>query len=726
MGALKLKLRGAADKLLPLTAAANPALYIFTVTGEKRIMAHRAENAIGMKEHSNRESIIRKLKLVGYDIIVIAIACWLILAVNPVKSVALTGGQLCMNFLMAALCIIGSRKACKIYSQVWRYSRSSSYMKLICADAIGGALYLLLACIMPIARPDIMAMMMVCMTSLIGSMLLRYMYIWVFEISQTNAKLMAYVKRRSVAARCINSVVHFITGIDLINEANINAMPDVNKIKIAIIGAGRIGAMLADELLNNPNAVYAPVCFVDIDKEKVGRQIMGINVLEGGEDTKENLNRLAVHEVVFAMEKTSEERTRLFEQYKAMGFKVKVYTFPMENSLESGRRQIREFDVEELLCRHEIDFIGEDTLKFYRDKVVMVTGGGGSIGSELSRQIAKMRPRQLVLLDIYENNVYDVQQELKLAYQGTLNLAVEIASVRDKAQIEKVFKTYRPQIVLHAAAHKHVPLMEHNCSEAIKNNVFGTWNVVNAAEKYGAEKFIMISTDKAVNPTNVMGASKRMCEMLVLSRAAEHSHTSFSCTRFGNVLGSNGSVIPLFKRQIANGGPITLTDRRIIRYFMTIPEASQLVLQSGAMAKNGELYVLDMGNPVKILELAENMIRLSGYVPYKDIDIIETGLRPGEKLYEELLIRDENLDKTENSLIFVERDNPQDADTIATKLEILREALKSGDDMVIKNALKRVVKTFHDPEEVNKEAKSAAEMNMVYGDGKSKAESMAV
>ena len=314
------------------------------------------------------------------------------------------------------------------------------------------------------------------------------------------------------------------------------------------------------------------------------------------------------------------------------------------------------------------------------------------------------------MLDIYENGAYDIQQELHIAYGDRLDLRVEIASVQDKQQLERIFDQYRPEIVLHAAAHKHVPLMEHNCAEAVKNNVFGTLNMVNTAEQYGAVKFIMISTDKAVNPTNVMGATKRMCEMIVQSRTG--SRTSFSATRFGNVLGSNGSVIPLFKRQIMNGGPITLTDKRIIRYFMTIPEASQLVLQSGAMAKNGELYVLDMGKPVKILELAENMIRLSGYVPYRDIDIVETGLRPGEKLYEELLIKSEELDTTENSMIFIERDKPKEPRRIEEKLRLLSQALATGDDSAVKEALKQAVSTFHDPEEVNAAAVQAAEMRL--------------
>ena len=283
----------------------------------------------------------------------------------------------------------------------------------------------------------------------------------------------------------------------------------------------------------------------------------------------------------------------------------------------------------------------------------------------------------------------------------------------DRSGLEKVFETHRPDIVLNAAAHKHVPLMEHNCCEAVKNNVFGTLNTVDMAVKYGAQRFIMISTDKAVNPTNVMGATKRMCEMIVQSRSLENTGTVFSCTRFGNVLGSAGSVIPLFKRQIAKGGPITLTDKRIIRYFMTIPEASQLVLQSGPMAHNGELFVLDMGKPVRILDMAENMIRLSGKEPYYDVDIVETGLRPGEKLYEELLIKNEDMDKTDNSLIFIERDTPLPYPEIEAKLQILREAVEGEDNRQAKKALRQVVPTFKDPEVVNASAAQSEEMNAV-------------
>ena len=400
-----------------------------------------------------------------------------------------------------------------------------------------------------------------------------------------------------------------------------------------------------------------------------------------------------------------EQKKLLYERYKAAGYKIKVYDFPTMQSA-GGRRHLREFDIEELLFRKPVVVNDERTRSYYHDKVILITGGGGSIGSELCRQLAKMEPRQLILLDIYENGVYDVQQELRIAYAGALDVQVEILSVTNKLSLEKVFQTYRPQIVIHAAAHKHVPLMEHNCVEAVWNNVFGTAHVIELCEQYEAERFMMVSTDKAVNPTNVMGATKRMCEILVQC-ASTYGKVKYSATRFGNVLGSAGSVIPLFKKQIANGGPVTITDKRIIRYFMTIPEASQLVLASGAMAKNGELFVLDMGQPVRILDLAENMIRLSGV---HGVEIVETGLRPGEKLYEELLIKTENLDKTDNSLIFIERDLPHTKEEIDEKLQILHRACATEDDDIVRAALHQVVPTFHKPEDVNRDAEQAAEM----------------
>ncbi|MBO7368707.1 MAG: polysaccharide biosynthesis protein, partial [Clostridia bacterium] len=372
----------------------------------------------------------------------------------------------------------------------------------------------------------------------------------------------------------------------------------------------------------------------------------------------------------------------------------------------------------ELLFRKQVDMLGDKTRAYYKDKAVMITGGGGSIGSELARQIAKMQPKKLILLDVYENGVYDVQQELKIQYDKSLDLSVEILSVTNKEALEEVFKANEINIILHAAAHKHVPLMEHNAAEAVENNVFGTKNVVELDEKYGVERFIMVSTDKAVNPTNVMGATKRLCEMIVFSHSL-NGKTVFTATRFGNVLGSAGSVIPLFRRQIANGGPVTITDKRIIRYFMTIPEASQLVLTSGAFANNGELFVLDMGKPVKILTLAENLIRLSGFTPYVDISIQEIGLRPGEKLYEELLIKTEELEKTENDLIFVERDEKITEKELEEKLEILSEAVATRNSHEIRVALRKIIPTYRKPVDVNSEAQQMIDMQTSDGEAAS-------
>lgn len=360
----------------------------------------------------------------------------------------------------------------------------------------------------------------------------------------------------------------------------------------------------------------------------------------------------------------------------------------------NGKHPVKDFDIEDLLFRSEVILPEESVPTYYRYKTVLITGGGGSIGGELSRQIAGMEPKRLVLLDIYENGVYDIQQELRMMYGERLNLSVEIVSICDRAGLSAVIDAYHPEVVIHAAAHKHVPLMEHNCCEAVKNNVFGTCNVVELSELYGVGRFLMVSTDKAVNPTSVMGATKRMCEMIVQSRSRCGTGTVYSATRFGNVLGSAGSVIPLFRMQIMRGGPVTLTDRRMIRYFMTIPEAAHLVLQAGVLAENGELFVLDMGKPVRILDLAEAMIRKSGYEPYRDIDIVETGLRPGEKLYEELLIRTEELDRTSHTRIFIERDTPLPWKDIEEKLEILGNAIRSEDNGQVREALKQAVPTY--------------------------------
>jgi len=352
-----------------------------------------------------------------------------------------------------------------------------------------------------------------------------------------------------------------------------------------------------------------------------------------------------------------------------------------------------DFNVDDLLERELVSFDQKDIDAFLNNQVIMVTGGGGTIGSELCRQIAKSKTSNLVIVDNYENNAYDIQQDLINKYKNKLNLAVEIASVQDKDKLEQLFERYKPHIVFHAAAHKHVPFMEHCPDEAIKNNIFGTYNTVHAADKWNVKKFVLISSDKAVNPSSIMGASKRMCEMIVQSRK-NICKTEYVTVRFGNVLGSNGSVIPLFRHQIENGGPVTITDKRAYRYFMTVQEAAQLVLRAGSMKSNSEIYVLDMGRPVNILSLAEHLIRLLGYVPYTEIPIVEIGMRPGEKLYEELLMHEGDLLKTSNSKIFIEKQKGITPEEIEQKLEILRRALETKETSIIRKSIQDIIPTF--------------------------------
>jgi len=606
-----------------------------------------------------------------------------------------------VQIAVSSALVFTSRIMGSVYKQIWRFGGSGAYIRLILTDAIACALFMAVQMISGPFRIAYLRAFSIGAINLLATLLLRHMYQYMYE----NAG------RQTFRARLMRALVRLFAGVQVKDRSE---MYRGKRIKIAIVGAGRIGVMLAEELKKNPRSIYEPCCFIDMDRHKAGREIVGLPVLFEDEVTPERLDRYPVQEIVYAPTELSDERKKQFyDHYQSFGCRLLVYDFPMKHIEADGKRQLREFDIEELLFRQPLQLTDEETRRFYQGKRILITGGGGSIGSELCRQLARMKPGQIVILDINENDVYDLQQSIKMIYGAELDLRVEIASICDKRALEQVFGKYQPQIVLHAAAHKHVPLMECNCCEAVRNNVFGTLNVVETAEKFGVEKFIMLSTDKAVNPTNVMGATKRMCEMIIQSRSGEK--TRFSATRFGNVLGSRGSVIPLFKRQISSGGPITLTDKRIIRYFMTISEASQLVLESGAMAKNGQLHVLDMGKPVKILELAESMIRLSGYEPYTDIDIVEIGLRPGEKLYEELLVKPGDLQRTNNELIFVEQEMPVDSADLQKKLDILRQALEINDDEKMRDALKKVVLTFKTPEEINADAKNSEEMKRAEG-----------
>ena len=475
--------------------------------------------------------------------------------------------------------------------------------------------------------------------------------------------------------------------------------------RVMLIGAGEAGRMLTHEFLSSPEITAKLCCIVDDNKAKWGKYIEGVPIIGGRGIIRTAAKRENITQIILAIPGAPvREKKAILEICKNTGCRIRILPgiYQLVNG-EVNLASVQDVQVEDLLGREPVRLNTQTLDEFLRGKTVLVTGGGGSIGSELCRQIAKYEPRALIVLDIYENNAYDIQQELHRAYGDKLDLRVEIASIRDKERIYEIFGRLRPEVVFHAAAHKHVPLMETCPEEAIKNNIFGTYHVVRAAEKYGTEKFVMISTDKAVNPTNVMGATKRFCEMVLQSR--RESRTEFCAVRFGNVLGSNGSVVPLFKKQIEAGGPVEITDKRIIRYFMTIPEAAQLVLEAGAMARQSQIFVLDMGEPVKILDLAENMIRLSGLEPYRDIEIREIGLRPGEKLYEELLMKSETLLRTANDKIFVEQQQRMDPARIMADLEALDRAVtdKLPDDELI-GVLRGMIPTYHAPETVNARA----------------------
>ena len=621
--------------------------------------------------------------LVFYDVVIIlAIEVLLLILYGGSDRPTLIG--LVQHSILGLISIIGIRFLFGIYGTIWRYGGVQNYMRLMFSDGVAFIVYFILGrFVLPVHQLTFVKMLALVAMSLLGSLAIRMAYRYAFKCCNND----------SLWGRTLLFFLKTFGRIDVVRYR------DVKKIRVAILGAGNLGNNLFDEIAMDNKSPYEVRCFIDGDKAKVGRHINGVVVLDEEAVTPETLIQdYNVQEVFFAIHNYSQDKMRHFyETFTKAGIKVKNYDVP---HMQSGgdKPQLKEFEIEELLFRTQKTVINEKTASYYRNKTILITGGGGSIGSELCRQIAKMEPKKLIILDIYENCAYDIQQELKMTYGSKLDLSVEIVSITNKKGMARVFETYRPDIVINAAAHKHVPLMEHNCAEAVENNVFGCLNVIQLCEEYGASRFMMVSTDKAVNPTNVMGATKRMCEMIEQAYSTR-GIVRCSATRFGNVLGSAGSVIPLFKRQIASGGPVTITDKRIIRYFMTIPEASQLVLESGAMADNGELFVLDMGKPVKIMDLATNMISLMGA---RNIEIVETGLRPGEKLYEELLVKKEDLEKTDNDLIFVEKEKPITMEELEEKLSILQEALENSDDDGVREALRKAVPTFRRPEEVNR------------------------
>ena len=610
----------------------------------------------------------RKPILVGIDIAIFLLIDAVYYGISKLLGYGIGGNEdaFLRNSVILLCCILAMRTIAKLYRSIWRYTSTFNYFRIILTDACGCILAVILIHLFSVCSGFWHIVTVTALTALA-------------TLSSRLCYRLLYKRKNGVKT-------------------------DRPRRKTAIAGAGQLGAFLAHDLQNNPNSMYQPMFFIDCDKNKIGNFIAGLPVYDE-EKIEFWIEKMGITEVIIAITKAnSEQVSRLYHYYNGLGCKVKIYdSLVSENEKENAeqKRTIREFEIEDLLFREPLNINNQMALNFYEGKTVLVTGGGGSIGSELCRQVVKCKPKKLVIVDIYENNAYDIQQELLRNYGDKIDFVVEIGSVRDLKRMECIFQRYQPQVVFHAAAHKHVPLMEHSAGEAIKNNVIGTYNIANLAEKYEVEKFILISTDKAVNPTNIMGASKRMCEMLIQCRT--DSKTNFAAVRFGNVLGSNGSVIPLFKKQIAAGGPVTITDKRITRYFMTIPEASQLVIQAGAMAKKGELFVLDMGKPVKIYNLAVNMIRLSGLVPNVDIEIKEIGLRPGEKLYEELLMKTEVLDKTENDMIFIEKDACLTREEVERRLNILRKALEDTEktgSAAVKEAFKDVVPTYQEMPEI--------------------------
>lgn len=546
-----------------------------------------------------------------------------------------------------------------LYTSVWRYASANELVNILFATTCSAILQLLLCVISANYMPRS-----------------YYVFYWFFLTALTGGVRFGYRFLRIIA-----------------NKRSVIFSKKTGK-NVMIIGAGAAGNMILREIEASDYLNIYAKCVIDDHKGCHGKRLRGVPIVGGREKILEAVEHYSIDEIIFAIPSAnSQTKKEILEICKESG--CKLLTLPGMYQLIKGEvsvSKLREVEIEDLLGREPIEINTEEVLNYVCGKTVMVTGGGGSIGSELCRQIASHNPKQLIIVDIYENNAYEIQQELIRKYPN-LNLVVLIASVRNNLRINTIFEKYKPEIVYHAAAHKHVPLMEVSPNEAIKNNVMGTFKTAQAAAKNGVKKFVLISTDKAVNPTNVMGASKRICEMVV-QYMNEKSDTNFVAVRFGNVLGSNGSVIPLFKKQIAEGGPVTVTHPDIIRYFMTIPEAVSLVLQAGAFAKGGEIFVLDMGKPVKIVDLATNLIKLSGYKPGEDIEIKFTGLRPGEKMYEELLMNEEGLRKTANKMIFIGKQIEFDADEFEEKVEHLIESANNETDD-IRSMIKDMVPTYN-------------------------------
>ena len=603
-----------------------------------------------------KNPFLKKLLVMGTDFVIAAVATVLSFVIFPNidcgEKAMFTAAVLYPSILVVVFYVL------KIYNVLWRFATLNDYIRLLGATVV------------PVAATYCS------MLALSGKFVFDKVYgVVIFALSFSGILMLrlAHRKKRHDSPK---------------KDFNISG-------NIMIIGAGSAGSLIISDILANDKAHECHIkCIIDDNPVKKGQYINGIKIIGGTDEIFAAAKEYKIDLIVFAIPTCpSNRKSAILKICQKTECKIKVipamYQLLSDNNLNAS--SLRNVEIEDLLGREPININVGSVMNYVENRVVMVTGGGGSIGSELCRQIAVHNPKQLIIFDIYENNAYDIQLEL-LRNHPELNLVTLIGSVRDKARLESVFKKYQPEIVYHAAAHKHVPLMEDSPNESIKNNVFGTLNTARFADKYNVRKFVLISTDKAVNPTNIMGASKRICEMIVQTYN-NHSETEFVAVRFGNVLGSNGSVIPLFKKQIAEGGPVTVTDPNIIRYFMTIPEAVSLVLQAGASANGGEIFVLDMGEPVKILDLAENLISLSGYKPYIDIKITFTGLRPGEKLYEEKLLSEEGLMRTSNSLIHIGHPIEIDEEKFTAVLNEL-ENIMADDNCDIRALVKSIVPTY--------------------------------
>ena len=611
----------------------------------------------------NKQLIIRRFGLVVIDILSVALATYLGLIArfdfDPSFVQGSVYGQTAWNYLPYSIVItILLFWVFHLYQSLWQYA----------------------------GTPEITNIFLSCVLSAISQMIIVHMFLkWSYPRS-------CYVFFGGFLLACVVASRFFYRAFRTFVEKRTDMAKAVN---VMVIGTGESANLLIREMKSSSYIQKNALCVIDDFNTRVGSYIHGVKVVGGRDDILENVARYDIDEIIIAMPSAPKSQIReILDICKQT--KCELKTLPGMYQLVNGDvnvSQLRKVDVIDLLGREQIQVDLDSIMGYVMNKVILVTGGGGSIGSELCRQIAEKNPKQLIIFDIYENSAYDIQQELIKKYPD-LDLKVLIGSVRNTNRVNQIFEKYHPDIVYHAAAHKHVPLMEESPNEAIKNNVLGTWKVADAADKYGTGKFVMISTDKAVNPTNIMGATKRICEMIVQAYNSK-AKTEFVAVRFGNVLGSNGSVIPLFKKQIAAGGPVTVTHPDIIRYFMTIPEAVSLVLQAGAYAKGGEIFVLDMGEPVKILDLAKNLIRLSGYIPGEDIKIEFTGLRPGEKLYEEMLMAEEGLKQTKNKLIHIGEPIEFDEEEFFKELEEL--AVESKDELSneeIKEWVKKLVPTY--------------------------------